>query len=221
MINWFRKKKHKKESEKQIEKSDDYNFKWYDIGDDNPFNKRILDIRSFTGTMVATTSDKKVAEKYNSLRNSIGEEYKGKTIPNSSKSTIKLEYPHNGTELKGIAFKAESMDCKWDIYVYDNFFYFTRSWTGDLVYKVKAEILKDKIKLVEIEHNDEINSVEAENNVHFLIMTHAVGQPFPHTVPKDMINEKDIAIWSFGQFGNRACYATYDNIIDTEIKGKV
>ena len=152
MMNWFKKKKQKSEPESQIEHVGNYAFKWYDLGENNPFNKKILDIRSFTTTILATTSDKKVAETYNLLRKSIGEEYIGKSVQNSCKTFINLEYPHNGAELKGAAFKAESMDCKWDIYVYENFLYFTRSWTGDLVYKVKAEILPDKIKLIEIEH---------------------------------------------------------------------
>lgn len=220
MFNWFKKNKERKELDKQIEQSEEYSFKWYGLGNENPFNKRILDIRSFTGTMVATTSDKSIAEQYNQLRNSNGEEYIGVEVPKSRSTIANLEYPHNGNELKGAAFKADSMDCKWDIYVYDGYFFFTRSWTGDLVYKVKAEIFSDKIVLKEIEHNFEIDSNEAINAVHFLMKSHAFRQPFPHQIPVGLISEKEIAIWSFSQFGNRACYATYDDIIDTRIKDK-
>lgn len=217
MFKWLKKKKERKESEEQIEQSKSYSFKWYDVGSDNPFNKRILDIRSFTGTMVATTSDKSIAKQFQQLRNSVGEEYRGVQIPNSRLTHSDFEYPHNGSELRGAAFKADSMDCKWDIYVYDNQFFFARSWTGDLVYKAQAEILPDKIILKGIEHKSKIDSTEALNAVHFLMKSHALGQPFPHKVPLEITDEKEIAMWSFSQFGNRACYATYDDIVDTRI----
>ena len=59
-----------------------------------------------------------------------------------------------------------------------------------------------------------------ENDVHFLMKSHATGQPFPHRVPKELTDEKEIAVWSFHRFGNRACYATYDEILDTKIVGE-
>lgn len=218
MFSWFKKKKVKQESEKQIDQPQEYDFKWYDIGEENPFNKRILDIRCFTGTMVATTSDKNVAERYNQLRGSIGEEYIGVQVPDSISSNSDLRYPHNGAEVRGAAFKADSMDCKWDIYVYDDYFYFTRSWTGELIYKAKAEIGIDQITIKQVEHGKNTDPNDAINDVHFLIVSHATGQPFTHKIPKELTKEKDIAIWSFSQFGNRACYATYEDIIDTKIR---
>ena len=71
MFNWFKKKKERKEQDKQ---TNEYSFVWYDLGPENPFNKRILDIRSFTATILATTSDESIAKKYNQLRNSIGDD---------------------------------------------------------------------------------------------------------------------------------------------------
>ena len=46
-----------------------------------------------------------------------------------------LEFPHSGAALEGIIFKADSMEVKWDIYIYDWLFLFARSWTGDLYYR--------------------------------------------------------------------------------------
>ena len=36
--------------------------KWYEIGDGNPFNERILDMRSIALNIVATTREKSIAE---------------------------------------------------------------------------------------------------------------------------------------------------------------
>ena len=43
----------------------DYQFKWYAPGPENPFGLRILDCRSLTRTVVATTSDLSIAQRYN------------------------------------------------------------------------------------------------------------------------------------------------------------
>ena len=58
---------------------------------------------------------------------------------------------------------------------------------------------------------------EAKNDVHSLIKSHAIGQAFPHLIPNELISESEIAQWSFVKFGNRAYFATYDNIIDTVV----
>jgi hypothetical protein len=215
MINWF-KKKHKKSKESEVlQQNTQYQFTWYEVGDGNPFNKRILDIRSFTQTMIATTSKKSIAELYNELRKSVGEEYIGKDVVNARSSKTDLRYPHNGTELRGAAFKSDSMDCKWDIYIYDSCFYFTRSWTGELVYKAISQITSDFIKIIEIQHPDTIESKDSINNVHFLILSHANRRPMPHKIPAGIIGDKEIALYSFSEFGNRACYASYEDITDT------
>lgn len=195
----------------------EYTFKWYELGEENPFNKRILDIRSFTLQMIATTSKKEIADTYSALRGSLGEEYKGTSVPNPKSIPANLKYPHNGAALEGIVFKADSMDVKWDIYIYDNIFYFTRSWTGDLAYKVTARINADSLELLDIECSAEEDDLIAVNNVHFLIMAHALGKVYPHTIPKEIVTDKEVALYSFSTFGNKACYATYEPITDTVI----
>lgn len=197
---------------------EEYNFKWYSPGDNNPFNKKVLDIRSFTETIVTTTSTIEVAEKYGELRSSMGEEFIDVKIEDEKNHSVFIEYPHNGDKLEGVVFKANSMECKWDIYIYNNTFYFTRSWTGQLVYKAKVKNLSSKLILTNISYDKEVGYVDALNDIHFLIMSHAMRRQFPHKIPSKFTENKDIALYSFSQFGNRACYATYEDIMDTIIK---
>lgn len=218
LFDLFKKKrKDAKASEIPLEQGADSKFKWYEIGVENPFNKRILDIRSFTQTMISTTSSPEVAAKYTALRRSLGEEYRGASVPDPKSIAVNLIYPHNGAALEGIVFKADSMEVKWDIYIYDDIFYFTRSWTGGLVYKAVARINPDSLELTNIECTSEEDDLSAINNVHFLIMAHALGKVYPHTIPKDLQDENDIALYSFSTFGNKACYATYEPITDTVV----
>lgn len=225
-LNIFKKKNKAKDSdllsfiEALVEgkKMDEYNFEWHEVGaEGNPFNKKILDVRSFTWKIVATTQDKNIAESYGRLRHSNGKEYIGTHVENSQISEISLEYPHNGEHLEGVVFKADSMDVKWDIYIYENIFYFTRSWTGELTYKAYCKILPDKIIIEKIEYPNDISINLAKSNIHFLLKTHAMGQVLPHQVSNDMETNMEIALYSFQQFGNKGCYACFDDITDTTI----
>lgn len=218
MFNWIRKLIGK--DNQNIEETN-YSFKWYEANDDeNPFNKRILDIRSLTQTVIATTSDPAIAARFSATRNSDGKEFRNTEIQNSANIETTLVYPHNGESLEGIVFKAPEMEAKWDIYIYDNCFFFVRSWAGDLIYKAHAEILKDKIIINRIEYDGKNDSIYAINSIHFLMKTHAFGQVFPHYVTDVVNDEKTIALMSFSQFGNKACYACLDEILDATVFGK-
>lgn len=229
-LNIFKNKnKNKKDSDNSdfiadlVEGKDksEYNFEWHEANSDgNPFNKRILDVRPFTWHTVATTQDKNIAETYGKLRSSYGKEYIGANVENPQTTEIYLEYPHNGEPLEGIVFKAESMDVKWDIYIYDTIFYFTRSWTGDLVYKAYSQILPDKIRIDKVEYPNDTNLEQAKSNVHFLLNTHAMGQVIPHQVPDDLETDMAIALYSFQQFGNKGCYACFEDITNTTVTFK-
>ena len=57
--------------------SGEYDFKWYEAGNDNPFPIRILDVRSLTWNIIATTSDINIAKSFNAQRQSDGREFIG------------------------------------------------------------------------------------------------------------------------------------------------
>jgi hypothetical protein len=211
MFDWFKKKNQ--------ESKEEYKFVWYDIGGDNPFNKRILDIRSLTQTMISFTSDKSVAELFNKQRMSIGNELIGIDIPESKMVECSLIYPHNGAKIEGVCFKAKCMEDKWDIYGWNNIIYLTRSWTGAVVYKAFINVTDSNFTIYKIEYSPDIYTEADEslvkNNTHFLIMSLAFGAIYPHKVPNTISTEKDIALYSFAQFGKNCWYATFDDIWNT------
>ncbi len=195
----------------------EYEFKWYDPGDDNPFPIRILDVRDLTGTVMAFTSDVGIAESFSAQRQTDGREYVDASIENSVMVGCDLIFPHNGDKLEGIVYKSDSMDVKWDIYIYKGVFLFVRSWTGQLQYRAFAEITDTNICIHKIEtstgHMD-----TAPQAVYFILGTHAMGQVLPHTIPRDMPDDaQQIGLLSFSMYGNRACYTTYEDITKIEI----
>lgn len=192
-------------------------YKWYEVGPDNPFPFRVLDVRSLTWNVVSSTTDPKIAESYLAQRQTDGREYIDARILNASTVECRLAFPHNGDRVEGIAFKADAMEVKWDIYVYDSVCLFVRSWTGELQYRVYAEIGATDIVFRKIEAPTDLLET-APQAVYFILGTHAMGRVLPHTisrkVPKDA---QQIAVLSFSLYGNLACYATYGDITQMEI----
>jgi hypothetical protein len=215
------KRKTIKESETHQYQNQEYQFKWYELGDENPFNKHILDIRSLTQNTLSFTRDKFVAELFNKQRQGIGQELIGFKMDGSQMLDVNLEYPHNGSKIEGAAYKAKCMEDKWDIYGWNDIIYLTRSWTGAVVYKAFINVSDTnfsvyKIEYVPTEHKqDELLAI---NNVHFLIKTLAFGVVYPHMVPISLSTDKDIALYSFNQFGHNCWYASFDEILDTTLK---
>ena len=196
----------------------EYEFKWYDLGDDNPFPFRILDVRSMTWNVLATTSDRKIAEAFTAQRQSNGLELIDAAIENSATLECNLVFPHNGDRLEGIVYKSDSMDVKWDIYIYNSVFLFARSWTGRLQYRAFAEVNDTEIRIYRIETSaDDIET--ARQAVYFILATHAMGRVLPHTIRRDTPdNPHQIAVLSFSMYGNLGCYATYEDITQIPIQ---
>jgi len=220
----FSKEKKQQEEKKEQEHVSDNGFdtpKWYEIGEDNPFDQPILDIRSVTLNIVATTKEKAIAENYNSSRSDDGKRYIGTKIPNGKLYKSNLRYPHNGDELKGIVYKADSMDVKWDIYVYDDWFYFTRSWTSELIYKVHYANLGDALFFDEIETAQDSDGIENlhEQNINSLLLTHVMGRVWPFVISKsfEKVGEKEIALNLFSRFGNKATIATHADTLTMKL----
>jgi hypothetical protein len=227
MFGIFKKKKATKNIKKdEAEHTDVGGFKsptWYPIGEGNPFDESILDIRCVTLNLVSTTKDQSIAENFNISRSDDGKQYIDQDIPDGKSFTSNIRYPHNGEELEGVVFKAESMDVKWDIYAYGEWFYFVRSWTSDLVYKVHyqntgSELVLDSI-VTSLEAED--NSTVHEQNIHSLMLTHVFGRVWPYNIPKgfESDSEQAIALYLFSQFGCKATIATSANTLEIKNLG--
>jgi hypothetical protein len=196
-----------------------YDFKWYEIGEGNPFNKRVLDVRAFTQQMTSATKDPLIATQFVTSRASMGEEYNGFEITNCISVDTELVYPHDGRKIEGVGYKGKEMEDKWDIYAWDNIIYFVRSWSAVVRYKAFITYNDDSFTVSKIQFvsPDDESSI-AINNVHFLISTLLFNKILPHKLPQRLSRNEDIAQYSFSAFGRNCWYATYDDIIDTEVK---
>ena len=190
---------------------DQYDFKWHEIGPDNPFGVRFLDVRPLTWNVVAATKEQRIAESFSRQRQTDGREFISAEITDSTTIACDLRIPHNGQPLEGIVFKSDAMEVKWDIYVYESVFLFVRSWTGELQYRAFAKIGSDSIQIARVE-TSRGNVETASQTVFFLLGTHAMRRVLPHPIPSFIPSDpKSIALLSFSMFGKLACYATYED----------
>jgi hypothetical protein len=214
-------KKKKKDLAHTHSQTREYKFTWYEIGESNPFNKKVLDIRSLTQYMLSWTKDESVARSFLKLRHSVGQELINAEIYGSKNIEVDLVYPHSGSKIEGAAYKAKCMEDKWDIYGWNGIIYFARSWTGEIIYKAHIKVSDTNFSIYKIEYQpDDYNAQDisfVKNNVHFLIKSLAFGNIYPHKVPVTL-SEKDIALYSFNLFGHNCWYATFDEILDTIVK---
>lgn len=181
----------------------------------NPFKVRCLDCRIFCRSMVSTTQDPNVATRFGELRKATGEQHVGKLPSNVITVQCNLSYPHNGQSKDGPLFLAAVMEDKWDIYLYDGYLYFTRSWTGDLIFRAKIDFNESQASITLVDANAQVGSQNPgyiAQQVDFLIKSHLYKQEVPHPLPADLTNEiQAIALYSFGQYGRWASFATYED----------
>jgi len=198
----------------------DYNPVWLEPNQ-NPFGIKVLDVRKYCQSMICWTTDKKVAKKFNKLRNSIGEKYIGKQPDNSIGIECNLHYSHPGSGPDGPIFKATEMEDKWDIYIHNNFLYFARSWSGDLIFLTKVEFTGKEVVIGHISANsDFVNSdkLNAISQVDYIIKSHLFKVEVPHSLPTNFQgNNTEIAEYSFSTYGRRASFATYEDTVQLKI----
>ncbi|MBI4503454.1 MAG: hypothetical protein HY700_20130 [Gemmatimonadetes bacterium] len=187
-------------------------LRWYDPGPENPFGIRVLGCRPLTWNLVSTTGDPAIAASYVRLRKTDGRELIDQAIKDAVRLPVSLEFPHDGARLEGIVCKSDSMEVKWDIYIYDSVFLFARSWTGEPLHRAWATVGSTAIRVTQIECSQGNRDLAAEH-VYFLIASHAMKRVLSHCVPcEPSADPTQIATLSFALFGRLGCYAAFEDI---------
>jgi hypothetical protein len=181
---------------------------------DNAFGVDILDCRPTACSLLAVTRDQEIATKFVSLRQSNGDSLRTTDPKNAVSVASNLEYAYNGKLENGPICKAAEMEYKWDVHLYDDVLYFSRSWTGDLEYRLKIVFDSTCFRVVSIAGPGEImreDPTYAIAVVDFLIRSHVYHEPIPHPYPRAMegSNESSLSLFSFSQYGRHGLYGTF------------
>ncbi len=181
--------------------------RWIPAGE-NPFGVEVLDCRPVAQGMFSTTQDQSIAAKFAALRSDDGGERRGTMPEKAIAIECELRFPHSGETRDGPLFRAEAMEDKWDIDLYDGSLYFSRSWTGSLIYRAEItfgaeEAVVRKIFAPRPESGDWSGFAIA--SVEFLIQSHLYRKSACHPVPGDLEGpDGQLALSSYRQFGRYA-----------------
>lgn len=179
----------------------------------NPFGMRVLDCRPITHKHVSVTSSQEIADRFASLRHASGNEHVGTAPPGAQVFRCELVYP-TLVMSHGPVFRASAMEDKWDIFFFDGYLYFARSWSGNLILRARVEAA-DELRVTAVEgpsdgRRDGVNTPLSVIDVDFLIKSHLFRQEIPHGVPLEIPNDPStVATWSMSAFGRWASFATY------------
>jgi len=156
-----------------------------------------------------------VAQRFNELRASTGEELRGKAPDDAIEVPGELRYPHNNEVVPdGCAFRSQCMEDKWDAFILDGHLYLRRSWTSDLVYKPRISF-GDEAVISDIQANRgacEGDPQMALRQLDYLVRSHLLQLPVAHPVPASVGNDpKSIALYSFSVYGCRGIFASFED----------
>lgn len=178
----------------------------------NPFTVDGYNCLALVRSMRSTTKDQGVAAQFVALRSSVGGNHAGQMPAGATAIEHRLVYPGGGIS-EGALFKAKQMEQKWDIYLYGEYLYFCRSWTGTLVFSAKFSSAAKSLAVDTIWAN--VAAIEggrdqAIRQVDYLIKSHLLRRAWPHPLPEMLPNDPEvIGPYSFNQYGNMCCFATY------------
>ena len=181
-------------------------------GADSPFGMDVLDCREACGSTRSASSDQEVAVGFLALRSSDGRQHRGRLPEGAWSAVCDLSFPYHGERRDGTVFGADEMEDKWDIHLYGDRLYFSRSWTGVLVYVAAAAFDPNSVRLTTIWV---AGGLDRDATYHvavvdYLVKSHLFRMRAPHPFPRDLRNDPGmLALFSFSQYGRRAAYGSY------------
>ena len=184
---------------------------------DSPWGIRVFDCRAIATAMVSTAKHSDSAEQFIALRNSDGAHLFGKRPEGAVQMDVNISYPVTLRALpdRGMIFRAETLDDKWDIAIDDGVVTFARSWTGEVVYNCDIVNLNGNYDVSTIVLSESIiNESDIYYHVHvvnYLLFSHVFDVVYPHPLPlSEAMDEDDILMSSFASFGRKGWFATLD-----------
>jgi len=108
------------------------------------------------------------------------------------------------------------MEDKWDMFFFDDFLYFARSWTGILQMRAQVQRSGKYVAITAVEAGPGNRPTPAPpqgvRDVDFLVKSHVFGHEVPHALPPGVPDDPQlIAPISMQMFGRWASFATFED----------
>jgi len=184
---------------------------WVDAAD-NPWGVRLLDVRSFTTTMISTSTDPKCAENAVSFGRDDGLGFVGQSPLVDRVAAASLRLPIDGWLADGALFIPREMEHKWALFYHRRQILCVRSWKREVQVVAEVEPHAGHVEVVAVRGT--FTSVDEDPDftvraLDYLLRSHALRELYPAPLPLEMENDPSKAsMWCFSLFGNMALYAT-------------
>jgi hypothetical protein len=189
--------------------------RWLDPGE-NPWGLRLLDCSQNACSMMSTAADPEIARTYARLRNSTGEELRSAAFHPTLSIACNLAYDVSQRIPDGPVFKSQVMEEKWDIYIFDDYLYFCRSWGGQIFYRVALQHEPRALKVHLVEAGHKTNEKATLRDVDFLIKSHVLSAKALHSLPQELGRDiQKLVLFSFSAYGRMGLYGTIEETIGT------
>lgn len=183
---------------------------------ENVWRFSILDCTQFADGMTSFTSDPGIAEKFNRLRAESGRGLPGANFTPSQSFRCNLEYTITKEPPDGSVFKSRVMEQKWDIYLYESYLFFCRSWTGELTHRALLETAVPRLRVVSVESAHTLPDRLAVRQVDFLIKSHLLLAAALHPLLPELGQDAEKqAQYTFNCYGSKGRYGTLEETLGT------
>lgn len=183
--------------------------------ENNPYGIPLASVRPIMQRMMGAAHDADVTARFLALRSDDGTRYTGQGLDSRIEHACTLVFPGIGPLSDGPVFRAETMDDKWDIFLYNRCLYFVRSWTGRLMHRASVEFDGGTMLVRAVDSNPEVNASSIpvySAHVNFLVRSHLLKEEFPAPFLRgELETVEDIAMHLFSAFGRYCVYGCYDD----------
>lgn len=209
--NWF--KKHNARDE-----SDDSQIpavRWLEPAD-NPWGVRLLDVQRVTLGMTSASPDKQHAINAVSFWQDDGTGFVGAMPTTPTVTETRLRYRVDRMLADGVLFTPRVMEHRWAIYFHRKHIIFVHSWLREVLVVADTEIDADQVIVTSL-HGKFIRKGEppafTARIADYLLRSHALDLVYPAPLPTGIeADPQRAAVWCFSAFGNKALYATPDEL---------
>jgi hypothetical protein len=188
---------------------------WIEAGQ-NPWHVPVLDVRPLTLGMLSTSKDLACAQNAVSFGGEDGICFIAAEPESPRDFPALLRYPIDRYLADGALFLPSAMEHKWALFFHHNRLIFVRSWTRQVALLADVELRGGFAIITRIRGDfagangdDETDPDFIIRIADYLILTHALGIPFPAPLPPGMAsNTRAAALWCMSCFGKMAEFAT-------------
>ncbi len=184
---------------------------------ENGFGQRVFDCRKIALHFNSSTRNQDVIQRFEKLKRSNGKEYDMQLPQQPVKYRFDVTYPKkNYSSHEGAVCKATTMEQKWNIYRWGNRLYFVKSWTGELKYVAVCSEDTENVTIHYIYADADLiyerDVAYIGRRLDFLIQSHLFQKNLPHPLPNYLEQDDDQTIisFSFSEYGNKGCFATFE-----------